>query len=377
MGPPHLEPARACLAWDADETPGVPSTHGLWPGSRVRGELNPVPSENPTYRYARQTLLADIGREGQEKLAASRVVVVGVGATGGVQADLLARAGVGEIRVVDRDIVDITNLQRQTLYDEADVGRPKAEAAAERLREVNSSIHVSAHANDFEPKAAERIAEGASALVDGTDNLATRFVMNDLAVKLGVPWTYAAAVATYGMVFPSSPTGPCFECVFPTEPPRGALATCDTVGVLNTLTSTVGAFAANLTLLRLMGKPVEPLLYNFDMRVPGIETVAMAKRASCAACGARQFHHLEGKADEAIELCGRDVLQLRPKAGARVDFDALEARLPKSHAVKRVDNILRFTAEGHDVVVFSDGRALIHGTEDPGRAKAIYARYVG
>ncbi len=339
--------------------------------------MNPGVSPDPTSRYARQVLLADIGREGQEKLAASRVVVVGVGATGGVQADLLARAGVGEIRVVDRDIVDITNLQRQTLFDEADVGRPKAEAAAERLREVNSLITVSAHPNDFEPKVAAAIVEGASALVDGTDNLATRFVMNDLAVKLGIPWTYAAAVATYGMVFPSSPTGPCFECVFPTEPPRGALATCDTVGVLNTLTSAVGAFAANLTLLRLVGKAVEPLLYNFDMRSPGIETVEMAKRASCPPCGARSFRHLEGRADEVVELCGRNVLQLRPKAGAHVDLASLEARLPKSHGVRRVDNVLRFTAEGHDIVVFADGRALIHGTEDPGRAKAIYARYVG
>ncbi len=339
--------------------------------------MNPEPADNPTYRYARQVLLADIGREGQEKLAAARVVVVGVGATGGVQADLLARAGVGDIRVVDRDVVDLTNLQRQTLYDEADVGRPKAEAAAGRLREVNSSITVSAHAFDFEPKAAERIVEGASALVDGTDNLATRFVMNDLSVKHAIPWTYAAAVATYGMVFPSSPTGPCFECVFPTEPPRGALATCDTVGVLNTLTTTVAAFAANLTLLRLVGKPVEPVLYNFDMRSPGIETVEMAKRATCQACGARSFRHLEGKADEVVELCGRNVLQLRPRAGTRVDLKSVEERLPKTASVRHMDHILRFTAEGHDVVVFPDGRALIHGTEDPGRAKAIYARYVG
>lgn len=339
--------------------------------------MNPGPDADSTTRYARQVLLADIGRQGQEKLAASRIVIVGVGATGGVQADLLARAGVGEIRVVDRDIVDITNLQRQTLYSEADVGRPKAEAAAERLRAVNSSIKVSAYAVDFEPKAAASIAEGASALVDGTDNLATRFVMNDLAVKLAIPWTYAAAVATYGMVFPSSPRGPCFECVFPTEPPRGSLATCDTVGVLNTLTSTVGAFAANLTLMRLLGKPVEPLLYNFDMRSPGIETVEMAKRASCPACGGRTFRHLEGKADEVVELCGRNVLQLRPKAGTHVDLRSVEQRLPTTSAARQVDNILRFTAEGHEIVLFPDGRALIHGTEDAGRAKAIYARYVG
>ncbi|HEX9710722.1 MAG TPA: HesA/MoeB/ThiF family protein, partial [Candidatus Thermoplasmatota archaeon] len=171
-------------------------------------------------RYARQTLLSQVGTRGQEALARARVVVVGVGALGGAQADLLARAGVGTLDLVDRDIVDITNLQRQTLFDEADIGRPKAEAAAERLREVNSSIEVRAHAIDFSAKAGEALLAGASAAVDGTDNLGTRFVLNDLSVKHGVPWVYAAAVSTYGMVFPSDPRGPCFECVFPAEPPR-------------------------------------------------------------------------------------------------------------------------------------------------------------
>ncbi len=337
---------------------------------------NPDPHSSAS-RYARQVLLEGIGTAGQKALEAARVVVVGVGALGSVQADLLARAGVGEIHVVDRDIVDLTNLQRQTLFDEGDVGRPKAAAAAARLNEINSSIKVVAHASDFGPTLGEKIVPGASALVDGTDNLATRFVMNDLAVKHKVPWTYAAAVSTYGMVFAAEPAGPCFECVFPTEPPRGALATCDTVGVLNTLTTTVGAFAANLTLWRIVGKAPDPVLYSFDLKTPALDTISVAKRAACPPCGAHTFNHLEGRADEVVELCGRNVLQIRPKRGASVDLAAVEARLKGSLAVNRVDSVLRFTAEGHDVIVFEDGRALVHGTEDVGRAKAIYARYIG
>jgi adenylyltransferase/sulfurtransferase len=294
-----------------------------------------------------------------------------------VQAELFARAGVGEIHVVDRDIVDETNLQRQTLYDEADVGRPKAEAAAARLREINSSITIVAHPSDFDAALGKTLVPGSSALVDGTDNLATRFLMNDLSVQHKVPWTYAAAVATYGMVLPADPKGPCFECVFPTEPPRGALATCDTVGVLNTLTTVVGAFAANLTLWRLLGKNPEPALYSFDMRGAALDTIPVAKRPGCPACDKHEFSHLSGRADEIVELCGRDLLQVRPKKGVTVDLHSLEARLAKSVEVRRVDTVLRFHAEGHDVVVFEDGRALVHGTEDPGRAKAIYARYIG
>ncbi len=339
--------------------------------------MNPSQPSSAPSRYARQELIAEIGFSGQSKLREARVIVVGVGALGSVQADLLARAGVGEIHVVDRDIVDITNLQRQTLFDEADVGRPKAEAAAERLREINSSIKVVAHASDFGPTLGAKLVSGASALVDGTDNLATRFVMNDLSVQHHVPWTYAAAVATYGMVFPADPAGPCFECVFPAEPPRGSLATCDTVGVLNTLTTAVGAFAANLTLWRLVGRPPESALYSFDLKNAAVDTIAVVKRAGCFACGAREFRHLQGRTDEIVELCGRNLLQVRPKAGASVDLVSLEQRLAKSLEVRRLDSVLRFTAEGHDVVVFADGRALIHGTEDGGRAKAIYARYIG
>jgi molybdopterin/thiamine biosynthesis adenylyltransferase len=336
------------------------------------------PAAAPTEaRYARQVLVEEIGREGQQKLAQARLVVVGVGALGGIQADLFARAGVGEIHVVDRDVVDVTNLQRQTLYDEGDVGRPKAEAAAARLRRVNSSIKVVPHASDFDAALGKRLVPGASALVDGTDNLSTRFLMNDLSVANGVPWTYAAAVATYGMVFACDPAGPCFECVFPTEPPRGALATCDTVGVLNTLTTAVGAFAANLTMWRLLGRPPDPVLHSFDMRGISVEAMPVVKRSDCPACVGRKFEHLSGRTDEFVELCGRNVLQVRPRKGASVEMFALEARLRKSVPVRRIDSVLRFTAEGHDVVVFEDGRALIHGTEDPARAKAIYSRYIG
>lgn len=332
----------------------------------------------PTHpRYARQVLVEQIGTDGQQKLAGARIVVVGVGALGGIQAELFARAGVGHIDVVDRDIVDETNLQRQTLYDESDVGRPKADAAVARLRKINSSIQVVPHSSDFDAPMGKKLVSSASALVDGTDNLATRFLMNDLSVQHKVPWTYAAAVATYGMVFPSDPQGPCFECIFPTEPPRGALATCDTVGVLNTLTTVVGAFAANLTLWRLLGKDPDPALYSFDLRGAALDTVPVAKRTGCPACDKHEMTHLTGRADEIVELCGRNVLQVRSKKGAQVDLEALESRLAKSVEVRRVDTVLRFSAEGHDVVVFQDGRALVHGTEDPGRARAIYARYIG
>jgi adenylyltransferase/sulfurtransferase len=330
-------------------------------------------------RYHRQRIVPEIGDEGQRKLAASRVLVLGVGALGSVAADLLARAGVGHLRIVDRDVVERTNLQRQVLYAEADVDLPKAEAAARRLAAVNSDIVVEPIARDFNGRTCEELLDGIDLVMDGTDNMETRLLLNDACLKLGIPWVYGGAISTNGMVLPVVPgAGPCFRCMVPNPPAPGSLPTCDTAGILNSASSAIGSLQVTLAVRHLVGSPLPPKLYVFDAWTMDFQKLELKKRKDCRACVKRDYEFLAAKSREILaSLCGRNTISLDPLHDGSVDLAGIGERLKKLGKVRTAGSVLLFETEGVALTVFPDGRALIRGTDDPDRAKALYAKYVG
>jgi adenylyltransferase/sulfurtransferase len=341
-------------------------------------------------RYSRQVLFAPLGEAGQAKLAAARAAIVGCGALGTAQADLLARAGVGHLRLIDRDYVEPSNLQRQTLFDEEDArqGLPKAIAAQRRLRAVNSGIEIEAAVADVEPGNIEKLlAAGGQVelMLDGTDNLETRYLLNDFAVARGLPWIYGAAVGARGMTFTVLPgETACLECIFPAAGDGGgeAMETCDTAGVLGWTVSWVAALqvAEAVKLLAgdraaLRGSLLSADLWRNEFR----ELARPARDGACRCCARRDFVHLRGEGRAAVTLCGRNAVQIHEHRRP-LDLAALAVRL-RPHGVVR-DNAfaLRFVPTapaGMEMMIFPDGRSLIKGTTEPGVARSLYARYVG
>ena len=245
-------------------------------------------------RYSRQTLLKEIGEEGQTKLASSKAVVVGCGALGTHASSLLARAGVGSILIVDRDRVELSNLQRQTLFSEADVGEHKATVAEKLLKTVNSEIEIRSSVVEVKPDNVEGLIAGATVIVDATDNMETRFVVNDACVKLGIPWIYGGAVATSGMVMAVVPKGPCLRCVFPRLPPAGQLPTCDTVGIVNTLPSIVASMEVTEALKVMLGQETTRELIVLDVWSHEVQKVKVRKNPECDSCGKHRYYEYEG-----------------------------------------------------------------------------------
>jgi len=329
-------------------------------------------------RYHRQRIVPEIGDAGQRKLGKSRVLVLGVGALGSVAADLLARAGVGHLRLVDRDVVERTNLQRQTLYAEADVDHPKAEAAAKRLVAVNSEIEIEAIAKDFNARTYADLLKGVDLVIDGTDNMEARLLLNDACMMLGIPWIYGGAIATNGMVLPVGGDGPCFRCMVPNAPAPGSLPTCDTAGILNSVSTAIASLQVTLALRQLVGWPLPPKLYVFDAWTMDFQKLDLKKRKDCKACVRHEYEFLAAKPREILAtLCGRDAISLDPLHAGTVDLAGIGQRLMKLGKVRTAGSVLVFETEGVALTVFPDGRALIRGTEDPDRAKALYAKYVG
>lgn len=330
-------------------------------------------------RYARQAVLPEIGPGGQDAIAAARVVVVGVGAVGSASADLLARAGIGHLRLVDRDIVEPANLQRQTLYSEADVDRPKAEAAADRLERVNSQIQIEAVARDVHARSVHEVLRDADLIVDGTDNLETRHLLNEAALAAGIPFVYGGAVGTSGMVFAiQSPHTACFRCLNPKVPPPASLPTCETAGILNSVSTLVGAIQTAETLRLLVGeRPSGQLLIVDGWRVE-VQRVHVPRKANCPACvrGEREFLGAQ-HAQVLASVCGSETISLDPLGHAAVDLDAVGRRLEALGSVKRSGALLIADVEGHHLALFPDGRALIRGVKDAGGARSVYAKYVG
>lgn len=338
-------------------------------------------TENDKERYSRQILFQGLGEEGQERLLASHVVIVGCGALGSFHADALARAGVGEITIIDRDYVETSNLQRQWLFDEEDAAQalPKAAAAAAKLRRINSGIRVEPRVVDLTPENAEELLSPAGVILDGTDNFETRYLINDVAVKRSIPWIYGAAVGSYGVTMPIFPAKTaCLACVFP-EPPGGAQPTCDTAGVLNSVTATIAALqvADAIKILAGSSASVEPRLLTMDVWKNTIRSVGVRSRdPECPACGRGEFKYLEVKRRRPVTLCGRNAVQVH-ESHRSLDLGELRTALEPLGAVRANEYALRFSCPPYEMTVFADGRAIIKGTEDAGVARSLYARYVG
>lgn len=339
---------------------------------------------NLTSRYSRQELFAGIGSEGQRRIRGSRVLVVGCGALGSCLAEMMARAGVGSLTVVDRDYVEESNLQRQSLFDEEDVrrGMPKAAAAERRLRALNSEVSVRGLVADLSPENASELLGGADLLLDGTDNFEARFLVNDVCVRDGVPWVYGACVGAYGLALLVRPhVTPCLRCVLEERPAPGSGPTCDTAGVVAPVVHVVAGIQAAEALKLLAGRSESllPGMATVDLWAGLFEVMDLRDRKpTCPACTAGRFDYAtEAGSAQSAALCGRDAVQLRAAPGTRVDLPGLAARLAAAGGVVANEYLVRFRAEDADLVVFGDGRAIVKGVTDAARARSLYAKYVG
>ncbi len=332
-------------------------------------------------RYSRQVLFAPIGPEGQKRLAAAKVAVVGCGATGSCVAALLARAGVGHLAIIDRDYVEPSNLQRQMLFDENDAAEslPKAVAAQRKIAGFNSEIEVRGEVADLRPDNITDLLSGMQLILDATDNFETRYLLNDYCVCHRVPWVYAAAVASYGVTMNILPgETACLACVFPVAP-QGVVDTCDTAGILNSVVNQVAAIEATEALKFLVGARSEMrrTLLSFDAWTNDRSEISTAKaRSDCPTCGAREFPHLAGEGRPHITLCGRNSVQIHERRRP-IDFEQMTARLAAHGTVKHNDYVLKFWRERYEMTLFPDGRAIIKGTTDTAVARSLYARFVG
>ena len=333
-------------------------------------------------RYSPE-LFAPIGPAGQARLGRARVAVVGCGALGSALAEMMARAGVGELTIVDRDYVEESNLQRQSLFDEADAARglPKAVAAEARLKAINSEVTVRGIVADVAADNAPDLVAGQDLVLDGTDNFETRFLLNDACLKANVPWVYGACVGSYGLALLVRPhVTPCLRCVLEDMPGPGG-PTCDTVGVVSPIVHVVAGLQAAEALKLLTGRTedLRPGVVSVDLWKNRFEVMDFAGRAPwCPACTEGRYEYLEsGTGTGSAVLCGRDAVQVRPPRGTRVDLPALAGRLAGSGDVARNEHLVRFRAPGTELVVFGDGRAIVKGVKDTAQARAIYARYVG
>ena len=334
-------------------------------------------------RYSRQELFAGIGKEGQAAIRKARVTLVGCGALGSVLADTMVRAGVGSLTLVDRDDLELSNLHRQSLFDEEDVrrGLPKAVAAEARLRRINSDVEVRGVVADLAADNAGELVAGANLVLDGTDNFETRFLLNDVCVRAGVPWVYGACVASYGLALLVRPkVSPCLRCVLEEMPPPGSGPTCDTAGVVAPIVHVIAGIQAGEALKVLAGRTESllPGIVTVDLWQGTFEVMDLRPQApSCPACTQGRFDFAEAAAGGAAVLCGRDAVQVRPPRGTRVDLPSLAGRLAAAGDVTANAYLVRFRAGANELVVFADGRAIVKGVKDVAQARSVYARYVG
>ena len=332
-------------------------------------------------RYSRQILFRGIGETGQDKLLASRVAIVGCGALGSSQASLIARAGVGELIIIDRDFVEESNLQRQTLFTERDAAErlPKAVAAEANLRAANSGVRVRGIVADLTADNIAELLSGAALVLDGTDNFETRYLINDFCVQSGIPWIYGAAVGSYGVTMTIRPgRTPCLVCLFP-EPPGGMHATCDTEGILASVATAVASLQVAEAMKLLVGdtKSLHGKLISFDVWENRFQALDPGPPSEgCRACQRREFVYLSGSRSVPITLCGRNSVQIHERRRP-LDFSELEKKLKPLGAVRYNPYVFQFAAEPYELTIFPDGRAIIKGTTDTGVARSLYARYIG
>lgn len=338
-------------------------------------------------RYARQVRFSGIGELGQSKLNNSRVAIVGLGALGTVLADQLVRAGVGYIRLIDRDYVEVSNLQRQMLYDEHDAMEiaPKAIAAAAKLKAANSQIQIDTHVVDLNPLNAERLLSDVQLILDGSDNFAVRYLINDVALKLGIPWIYGAAVASRGVSFTVLPgQTPCLRCLFPDPPAAGIAETCDTAGIIAPASNTIASHQMAEALKLLIGetKLLNPKMCHFDLwhnHTYAVD-VTNAKKPSCPACGKQQYEFLDAFIQENTiqSLCGRNAVQIHLQSKTTLTLEQWEKKLKPIGETLLNRFLLKFKPTSEiEFIIFSDGRVIIQGVSDLDTAKTLYARYLG
>lgn len=335
-------------------------------------------------RYSRQILFPGVGEEGQRKLRASRVLLVGCGALGSNIANTMVRAGVGRLTIVDRDFLELNNLQRQVLFDEEDVARslPKAIAAAEKLRKINSQVEVVPLVADVNPGNIEQLVREADLVMDGTDNFETRYLINDACVELGKPWTYGGVLASYGVTMTIVPhETPCLRCIFPDSPPPGTTPTCDTAGILASIASVIASMECVEAIKLLVGtrEKVNRGLIWVDLWENSFENPLGGQIApDCPTCVQGNYEFLEAReGTRTTSLCGRDAVQVSVRGAASVSFPELAKRLSSVGQVQYNEYMLRFQVDGYELVVFPDARTLVRGTSDEALARTLYARYVG
>jgi len=330
-------------------------------------------------RYSRQIRFEGIGEDGQRKLLDARVAIVGCGALGSVQAGALARAGVGYLRIVDRDSVELSNLQRQWLFEESDAREalPKAVAAARAISRINSGVMVDAVVADVTAANIDDLLDGVVLVLDGTDNFETRYLVNDYCVQRGFPWVYGAAVGSYGITMPIVPgRTACLKCVYP-EAPRGAQPTCETAGVLGAITAVIASLQVACAMRILCGLGPARSITAIDVWTGAIRQIDQPPPdPQCAACGRREFVHLNARMRTPVSLCGRNAVQLH-ELTRPLDLADLAGRLAPLGPVRRNDFALRFETPPYELTVFPDGRVIVRGTTDVGVARSVYARYIG
>jgi molybdopterin/thiamine biosynthesis adenylyltransferase len=334
-------------------------------------------------KYSRQILFDAIGLSGQQHLLDSSAVIAGCGAIGAAAANLLARAGVGRIRIIDRDFVEPSNLQRQTLFDESDAVQalPKAVAAERKLQAINSTIKVEGLVADIHPRNVQELLSGFDLILDGTDNFETRFLLNDFAIQANKPWIYAAAVASYGLsmtVLPGATA--CLACLL--EAPdavSGMEETCDTIGVISPIVNLVASLqiAEAIKILSGHNEALHGRLISCDAWTGHFQSLRVPRNPGCRACGRHDFIYLDGQAQPHITMCGRDSVQIHERNRA-LDLEAMQVRLARTvEGVRHNNFLLRFRIPPYEMTVFADGRAIVKGTTDPAVARSLYARYIG
>jgi molybdopterin-synthase adenylyltransferase len=335
-------------------------------------------------RYSRQILFREIGKAGQERLLGSRVLLVGCGALGASHAEMLARAGVGHLRIVDRDFVEFTNLQRQTLFKESDAaGRlPKAIAAKARIAEINSEIDVDAIVTDVNYSNVESLIDDCDLVLDGTDNFQIRYLLNDACIKHGKTWIYGAAVSSYGTTMTIIPgETPCLRCIFDEMPDAGSSPTCDTAGVIMPIIATVAATQVSETLKILVGDTLSlhGSLMQFDLWANDRQRIKLGEpNPDCKCCGHKIFEFLDAETQEfSAILCGRNAVQIAPPKPTQLNLPQLAEKLSNVATVTHNEYLVRLNAGENEITVFRDGRAIIKGTDDVSAARSLYAKYVG
>lgn len=343
--------------------------------------MSPLGDSSITERYSRQILFAPIGAQGQEKIGRAQVTIIGCGALGTAQAAALVRAGVGALRIVDRDFVEPSNLQRQSLFDEADAAArlPKAAAAAAKLRLVNSACAVEGLVADFDPSNAATLVQGCDVVLDGADNFETRYLLNDAAVSLGVPWIYGAVVGSYAASMTIRPGhSACMACLLP-QPPQTLQETCDTAGVIAPAVAWAAAIQVAEALKILTGNLgyLHGKVLGYDIWTNEYHQVWARRREDCEVCAGRRFRYLEGTRASHVSLCGRNSVQIHLPERRELDLDSLRERLAAEGPVRGNAYLVQCRIGEYELTVFRDGRAVIQGTQDAAVARSLYARYVG